>query len=193
MYPKLKLLLNPLSFALFQHLINFLRLLGAPSRASLWPLFTTMFTFKFEIKLLLCRLRHLIQVKYRYLVWPKIGSSFHLIRVLLNDRLLFALSKFLKEWYVDWSFTIWFINDLIWVLLNIFMSCRKFFHLCWAFYFSILCALPRGFLQYGYSDFLWFFGVQIGIGSCYSVGESWKLLIEGLLFRVEIEIPFLWL
>ena len=73
------------------------------------------------------------------------------------------------------------------------MSSRKFFHLFWAFYFSILGALPRGFLQYGYSHFLWFFSVQIGIGSCYSVGESWKLLIEGLLFRVEIEIPFLWL
>ena len=75
--------------------------------------------------------------------------------------------------------------------MNVFMSCCKFFHLFWAFDFSVFCALPRGFLQNGYSHFTWFLGVQIGIGS--SVGESWELLIQRLWFRVEIEIPLLWL
>jgi hypothetical protein len=73
--------------------------------------------------------------------------------------------------------------------LNVCMSRRKLFHLFWAFDFSIFSALPRGVLHYGYPHFTWFFGVQIGLG--HPVSKSWELLIQRLLFRVEIEIPFL--
>ena len=166
-------------------------LLWSPSRAPI-RLFPTIFTFQFEIIFLFQRLRHLIQIKYWYLMRANIWAGSHLVRFLLYvDWLLITLNKFLKKRDADRCTTICFI-DLIRILLNIFMSWGKLFDLFWALDFSVLWVLPWGLFEHRYLDFtLLFGGVPIGIDN--PICESGQLLVERLSFGVQIEISFLWL
>lgn len=162
---------NPLRFVIFHDEIIFLQLPRASSCASIWLFFT--FFLQLEIIFLFWRLCHLIQIKYWYLVRAEIGFCFHLIRIFLllrNAGFFFSLGEFFKEWDIN-CFFICFI-DLFWVLLDVFMPRSKLFYLFWAFYFSILSVLPRGFLQHRYPGFTWSFdGSSIGIGN--SISKSW--------------------